>query len=94
MFERFTEHARTAISSATQTAFELSHNYIGTEHLLIGLILAPGVASEVLEENGVDKDKLIELINQLIAPAANVDTLERENFTPRTQRILNQRLPD
>ncbi len=90
MFERFTEHAKTAIACATQTAFELRHNYIGTEHLLIGLISAPGVAAEVLEENGVDKDKLIELINQLIAPASNVITLERESFTPRAQKIMGQ----
>ncbi len=90
MFERFTEHARTVVACATQTAFELRHNYIGTEHLLIGLISAPGVAAEVLEENGVDKDKLIELINQLIAPASRVMTLEKESFTPRSQKILNQ----
>ena len=90
MFEKFTEHARTTVACATKTAMELHHNYIGTEHLLIGLITAPGVASEVLEENGVNRDKLLELINQLIAPAARVTVLERESFTPRAQRILNQ----
>ena len=90
MFERFTDYARTAITCATETAFELNHNYIGTEHLLIGLLSAKGVAKEVLEENGVDKDKLIELIQQLIAPTANVGLLEKENFTPRSQKILNQ----
>ncbi len=90
MFERFTEHAKIAIDCATKIAFELNHNYIGTEHLLIGLLSAPGVATEVLEENGVDKDKLIELIHQLIAPTANVGLLDKENFTPRSQKILNQ----
>ncbi len=90
MFEKFTEHAKTVVACATKTAMELHHNYIGTEHLLIGLITAPGVAAEVLEENGVERDKLLELINQLIAPAARVMTLERDSFTPRAQKILNQ----
>ncbi|MFW5630401.1 MAG: Clp protease N-terminal domain-containing protein, partial [Acetivibrio ethanolgignens] len=38
-------------------AYELSHNYVGTEHLLIGLLSSPGVASRVLEENGVEKER-------------------------------------
>ena len=84
MLERFTEHAKNVVACATQTAFDLRHNYIGTEHLLIGLISAPGVAAEVLRENGVEKDKLVGLIHQLIAPASKVVTLEQESFTPRS----------
>ena len=90
MFERFTEHAKNVVACATQTAFDLRHNYIGTEHLLIGLISAQGVAAEVLRENGVEKDKLVELIQQLIAPASKVVTLEKESFTPRSEKILEQ----
>ena len=52
---RFTENARAAMSLAAQAAYRLSHNYIGTEHLLLGLIEADGVASKVLAENGVEE---------------------------------------
>lgn len=90
MFENFTDHAKEAVENAAGIASELSHNYIGTEHLLIGLLSAPGVAGRVLEENGVEKERLLDLIQQLIAPATNVGTAERDNFTPRSQRILGQ----
>ncbi|MFW5646021.1 MAG: ATP-dependent Clp protease ATP-binding subunit [Acetivibrio ethanolgignens] len=90
MFENFTDNAKEAVENATMIAYELSHNYVGTEHLLIGLLSSPGVASRVLEENGVEKERLLELIQQLIAPNTNVGTAERDNFTPRSQRILGQ----
>ena len=67
MQERFTEDARKAIAMATDAAYRLSHNYIGTEHLLIGLVSASGVASRVLEEHGVEEEKIVDLVNQLIA---------------------------
>lgn len=90
MFENFTDNAKEAVENAAAVAYELSHNYIGTEHLLIGLLSAPGVAARVLEENGVEKERLLDLIQQLIAPNTNVGTAERDNFTPRSQRILAQ----
>lgn len=90
MFENFTDNAKEAIENATAIAYELSHNYIGTEHLLIGLLSAPGVAARVLNENGVEKERLLDLIQQLIAPNTNVGTAERDNFTPRSQKILLQ----
>lgn len=90
MFENFTDNAKEAVENATVIAYELSHNYVGTEHLLIGLLSSPGVASRVLEENGVEKERLLDLIQQLIAPNTNVGTAERDNFTPRSQRILGQ----
>lgn len=90
MFEKFTDNAKRAVASATETAYELAHNYIGTEHLLIGLLSTPGVASKVLEENGVDKERLIDLIEQLIAPATELEMADKENFTPRSQKILAQ----
>ncbi len=88
MQERFTEDAKEAIAIATDAAYRLSHNYIGTEHLLIGLVGASGVASRVLEEHGVEEDKIIDLVNQLIAPNTNIEVLETDNFTPRAKRIL------
>jgi ATP-dependent Clp protease ATP-binding subunit ClpC len=90
VFENFTNHAREAVENASAIAYELSHNYIGTEHLLIGLLSTDGVAARVLEENGVEEDRLIELIQQLIAPNTNVGLEERDKFTVRSQRILAQ----
>ena len=58
MKERFTQNAREAINLATETAYQLAHNYIGTEHLLIGLTKANGVAGRILDEHDVDEEKL------------------------------------
>ncbi len=90
MYDNFTNNALEAIQNAKEIAYALSHNYIGTEHLLIGLLTAPGVAATVLEENGVDKEKLVDLIEQLIAPQGNISMMEQDNFTPRSARILDQ----
>ncbi len=90
MYDKFTENAKNAINLAREVAFRLSHNYIGTEHLLIGLMEVDGVASKVLEENGVTVDKVLELVNQLIAPNNGVEMMEGGSFTPRSKRILDQ----
>ncbi len=89
MREKFTENAREAIHLATETAYELEHNYIGTEHLLIGLTKANGVAGRILDEHEVDEEKLLEMVRQLIAPDTSVKMMERNNFTPRVRRILD-----
>lgn len=88
MKERFTQNAQEAIDLATETAYQLAHNYIGTEHLLIGLTKANGVAGRILDEHEVDEEKLLELVNQLIAPTGGLKIMERDNFTPRARRIL------
>ncbi|MDE7061369.1 MAG: ATP-dependent Clp protease ATP-binding subunit, partial [Lachnospiraceae bacterium] len=72
-----------------ETAYELEHNYIGTEHLLIGLTKANGVAGRILDEHEVDEEKLLEMVRQLIAPDTSVKMMERNNFTPRVRRILD-----
>ncbi|MDF2588903.1 MAG: clpC [Anaerocolumna sp.] len=90
MNDKYTESARAAITFATEIAYKLSHNYVGTEHLLIGLLEADGVASKVLEKNGVDVDKVVELVNQLIAPNSSMEVSEVDGFTPRSKRILDQ----
>ena len=60
----FTEQAWNAIALSTQAASELGHNYVGTEHLLVGLLLEEeGVAARVLDANGVKADKVKELIS-------------------------------
>ncbi len=90
MNEKLTENAKKAVNVAREVAFRLSHNYIGTEHLLIGLLEVEGVASKILEENGVTTDKVLELVNQLIAPSNGVEIMDAGTFTPRSKRILDQ----
>lgn len=78
MIDRFTEQAREAIGMAVEAAEELGHSYVGTEHLLIGLLREKsGVAARVLEDCGVRVEKVTELINQLIAPNQSVGMAER-----------------
>ncbi len=89
MKEKFTESAREAIRLATETAYDMAHNYIGTEHLLIGLTKANGVAGRVLDEHEVDEEKLVEMVKQLIAPEGGISIMEKDNFTPRVRRILD-----
>lgn len=90
MNDKFTDKAKKAINKSRDIAYKLNHNYIGTEHLLIGLLEVEGVAREVLKENGVTVDKLLELVNQLIAPNSNVQMIDGGNFTPRAKRILDR----
>jgi ATP-dependent Clp protease ATP-binding subunit ClpC len=90
MYDKYTENAKNAINVAREVAYRLSHNYIGTEHLLIGLLEVEGVASKILEENGVTVEKVLELVNQLIAPNTGVEMIDAGSFTPRSKRILDQ----
>ena len=88
---RFTEQAWNAIALSTRTANDLGHNYVGTEHLLVGLLLEEeGVAARVLDANGVTADKVKELISQLIFPNQNVGTIGETVYTPGAVRVLNQ----
>lgn len=88
MDERYTKSAQEAIRYAKEAAYRLAHNYIGTEHLLIGLTKADGVAGRVLNEHDVTEEKLLELVNQLIAPTNGIKIMERDNITPRAKKIL------
>ncbi|WP_313155151.1 ATP-dependent Clp protease ATP-binding subunit [Lacrimispora sp.] len=89
MIDRFTTKARTAINLAVKAAERLGHSYVGTEHLLIGLLEeGGGVAARVLEENGVKEDKVLNLISQLIAPDQAVRLKEDNGYTPGARRVL------
>ena len=71
--ERYTPQAKEALSLAVGMAESLNHGYVGTEHLLIGLLQeGTGVAARVLEENGVEESKVVELVSQLISPNTSV----------------------
>lgn len=90
MKNTYTEKAKKAISLAKLTAKNLGQNYIGSEHLLIGLLReGNGVAAGVLSQNGVTTEQLKDLVEQLIACDGNVGIKERDGFTPHAERILN-----
>lgn len=89
MLDRFTSKAKEAISLAVESAREFNNSYVGTEHLLIGLVQeGSGVAARVLENHGVKESRLIELVSQLIVPDTPVSTADITGYTPRTQRVL------
>lgn len=86
---QFTRQARAALRQADLAASELFHNYVGTEHILLGLLRTEGsLASAALNNNGVNEVKLIKLISELIAPVAPLRLSEPEGFTPRVDKIL------
>ena len=89
MRNRFTKKAQKVLNDAQDIAKELGHNYVGTEHLLVALIRDSGVASEVLRANGVEEQKILDLIDETISSESGVLVADEGRFTPRTQKILN-----
>ena len=84
----YTAKAKKAIDIATRISKSLHHSYIGTEHILLGLLKeGTGVASQVLADNGVEYDKVLELIEELIAPGNAVAVLE-DGLSPRAAHVL------
>ena len=84
----YTAKAKKAIDIASRISKSLHHSYIGTEHILLGLLKeGTGVASQVLADNGVEYDKVLELIEELIAPGNAVAVLE-DGLSPRAAHVL------
>ncbi len=72
MQKKYTARAKRALVLAESCARELGHNYIGTEHLLVGLMSeGVGTAARVMMASGIQREKMIELITEFIAPKAN-----------------------
>lgn len=89
MLEQFTDSGKQALNLAKQTAKACHHGYVGSEHLLLGLLKEPlGTAGAVLRECQIEEKKLMELIGHLIAPEGDVITADREGYTPRAEGIL------
>jgi len=88
MFKRYTEKAKRAIMIAQEEAINLNHDYIGTEHILIGLIKEEeGVASQVLRQLGVNVDKVVEEVERLVGKGEYQQVSEIA-FTPRAKKVL------
>ena len=93
MRNKFTKQAQNALALAKAAAVDFELGYIGTEHLLLGLLSeTEGTAGRVLEEFQVDGKKLVELIDKLVTPvdARNVEVIDTQPvYSPRTQKVLD-----
>ncbi|MCI8860223.1 MAG: ATP-dependent Clp protease ATP-binding subunit [Lachnospiraceae bacterium] len=89
MHKQYTEQAKKALELAEKISRKLKHNYVGTEHILAGLLQQKnGVAAQVLSDNQVDASKLLEMIEELIAPGEGMILAETDGYSPRTQKML------
>jgi len=94
MFERFTDRARRVVVIAQEEARMLNHDYIGTEHILLGLIHeGQGVASEVLDTLGVSLDAARGRVEEIIGQGAKAPT-GHIPFTPRAKKVLELSLKE
>lgn len=91
MQPKFTEKAKTALTLAEKTAAGLRQGYVGTEHILAGLLKeGTGVAAKVLVENGVEEKQLLEMIRELITPDTGVLAKDRDGYSPRAMKVLEE----
>ncbi|WP_029231600.1 ATP-dependent Clp protease ATP-binding subunit [Butyrivibrio sp. VCB2006] len=91
MESKFTVMAADALKLAKRTARSLKLNYVGTEHILMGLILEDGsVASRILIDNGIDENRMMDMIRDLIVPDSSVRTLDKDGFSPRAEKVLEE----
>lgn len=89
MFNRFTERARKVIVLAKEEARRFNHDYIGTEHLLLGLIReGEGVAAAVLQKLGLDLETIRIEVEKLVQPGPQTQVLGDIPFTPRSKKAL------
>jgi ATP-dependent Clp protease ATP-binding subunit ClpC len=88
-FDRFTKRARRVLSLAQEEAQRLNHNYIGTEHLLLGLIREEnGVAVKVLQELGVKPQRVKDMVERTVGQGQRTMFSSKLTLTPRTKRVI------
>ena len=86
---QFTDSAKAALSHAEKTARKLQQGYVGSEHILIGLLKeGNGVAAKVLFQNGVDEKQVMDIVKDLITFDGAVALKDKENYSPRAQKVL------
>jgi ATP-dependent Clp protease ATP-binding subunit ClpC len=89
--KEYTQKAENALKQARKTARSLKLNYVGTEHLLMGLIRTEDcVASRILIDNGINEDKMMDIIKDLIVEGGNLTVLDKEGFSPRAESVLEE----
>ena len=94
MFSKFTERARQVLNLAQEEAARLGHNYVGTEHLLLGLLLeAEGIAAQVLNGMGVDVDTARAQIGELLGHYGIINMQMQGNVSPKPGKQQTQQPP-
>ena len=89
MYYKFTARAEKALEYAQEIAMELGHNYIGTEHLLYGLVEeGTGVASKVLQNQGLTSEKVKQSIEEIVGVGDEIEDANQISFTPRSKRVI------
>ena len=98
MSNKFTKQAQTALNLAKAAAVDFELGYIGTEHLLLGILSeTEGTAGRVLEEFQVDGKKLVELIDKLVTPSDTQTLTELQTspkYSPRTEKVLENAISE
>ena len=89
MYERFTDRARRVMQLADQEAQRFNHEYIGTEHILLGLLKeGSSVAVAVLQNLGVDLRKIRLEVEKLVQSGPDIVTMHRLPWTPRARQVI------
>lgn len=89
MYERFTDRARQVIQIAKKEAHKLNHNYVGTEHLLLGLLgETGGISTRIFRSYGFDPHAMLARFRETLVQGPDATAIENPPFTPRTQRVL------
>ena len=92
---QFTIQAQRALQLAIEAAEELGHQYIGTEHILLGLRReGTAVAAKVLQSNGIDDQKILDMIAKFIASDTKVTIRERAGYTPSAKRLMQNAMQE
>jgi len=89
MFDRFTDRAKKVMNLARQEAQRFNHEYLGTEHILLGLVQeGSGVAANVLKNMGIDLNKIRSEVEKIVKTGPSMVTMGQLPFTPRAKKVL------
>ena len=94
MYERFTDRARNVMRLANQEAQRFNHEYVGTEHVLLGLISETGVATTVLQNLNVDLPRIRLEVEKLIQSGPDMVTMGRLPVTPAAKRAIENAMQE
>jgi ATP-dependent Clp protease ATP-binding subunit ClpC len=95
MFDRFTDRAKKVMNLARQEAQRFNHEYLGTEHILLGLVQeGSGVAANVLKQMQIDLDKIRVEVEKIVKTGPSMVTMGQLPFTPKAKKVLELSLEE
>jgi ATP-dependent Clp protease ATP-binding subunit ClpC len=95
VFDRFTDDARKTFALSREEALRLNHVFIGTEHILLGLVQeGTGIGARVLKNLRVDPNVIRQMVEQLVEPGPSIVTMRQLPFTPGAKRVLELALDE